>query len=80
MTLDYNDHAVKCGINMTGKIAVPLDDSNGHLIMVDLIDPETRDAVTHAGTTMDVQLIEVCKSYGIDYVIVYNGSHRSRYI
>ena len=80
MTLDFNDHATKCGINMTGKIAIPLEDSAGRLVMVNIINPETLDVIIQSGTTMDCQLIDVCESYGVDYVIVYNGAHRSRYL
>ena len=71
----YFQHALDCGINMTGKVAIPLGDSAGRLVMIDIIDPETRDVVIHAGTTLDTQLIEVCQSYGVDYAIVYRGSH-----
>lgn len=70
-----HQHAVDCRINMTGKVAVPLEDSAGRLLMVDINDPETREVVIHSGVTMDVQLIEVCQSYGIDYVVVYKGHH-----
>ena len=75
MQLDFNQHAINCRINLTGKVAIPIEDSSGRLLMVDLIDPITRDILIHAGTTMDVQLIEVCESYGIDYVVVYKGRH-----
>ena len=74
MHLDFNDHAVQCGINMTGKIAIPLEDSAGHLVMVNITDPETGEDIIQSGTLMDSQLIEVCESYGVDYVIVYRGS------
>lgn len=72
---EFNQHALDCHINLTGKIALPLECSHGRLVMVDVINPETRDVVIHAGTTMDSQLIEVCQSYGVDYVIVYKGRH-----
>jgi len=71
----YFQHALDCGINMTGKVAISIEAASGRLLMIDLIDPETRDVIIHAGTTMDVQLIEVCQSYGIDYVVVYKGRH-----
>lgn len=75
MYLDFNQHATDCGINLTGKVALSLENSAGRLVMVDLIHPVTRDVVLHAGTTMDIQLIEVCQSFGIDYVVVYKGLH-----
>ena len=75
MILDFNDHATKCGINMTGKVALPIEESAGRLVMINVIDPVTRDTVINAGTTMDCQLIDICESYGVDYVIVYRGSH-----
>jgi len=71
----YFQHALDCGINMTGKVAIPLGDSAGRLLMCDIIDPETREVVIHSGTTMDAQLIGVCQSYGVDYAIVYRGRH-----
>jgi hypothetical protein len=71
----FEQHARDCGINMTGKVAIPLGDSAGRLVMIDIIDPVTRDVVIHAGTTMDAQLIEVCESYGIDYVVAYRWKH-----
>ena len=73
--VSIDQHARDCGINMTGKIAVPLADSAGRLVMVDIIDPETRDVIVNAGTTMDAQLIGVCESYGVDYVIAYRWGH-----
>jgi hypothetical protein len=73
----FDQHARDCGINMTGKVAIPLSDSAGRLVMTDIVDPETRDVVIHAGTTMDAQLIGVCESYGIDYVIAYRWGHTS---
>ena len=75
LDFEFTQHAIDCGINMTGKLAIPLEDSAGRLVMIDIINPETRDVVIHAGTTMDIQLIEVCQSYGVDYVIVYKGRH-----
>lgn len=63
---------------MTGKTALPIEDSDGRLLMCDISDPETRDVIIHTGTTMDVQLIEVCQSYGVDYAIVYKGNHTPR--
>ena len=76
---DFNIHAAECGINLTGKTALPLENSAGHLVMIDVTHPETMQVVLHAGTTMDMQLIEVCQSYGIDYVIVYKGLHYPPY-
>ena len=67
----FYQHAMNCGINMTGKCAVALKDSAGMLLMVDVIDPETTLPVVHAGTTMDIQLIELLQGYGVDYVVVY---------
>ena len=75
MNVCLHQHALDCGINMTGKIAIPLEESAGRLVMVDITDPENREVVLNAGTTMDIQLIEVCERYGIDYVIVYRGLH-----
>jgi len=74
----YFQHALDCGINMTGKTTLPIEDSGGRLLMCDIIDPETREVVIHSGTTIDIQLIEVCQSYGVDYAIVYKGSHTPR--
>jgi molybdopterin biosynthesis enzyme len=79
MYQDFNVHAMNCRINLTGKVAVPLEDSSGRLVMVDVTHPETMQVVLHAGTTMDMQLIEVCQSYGIDYVVVYKGQHTPLY-
>ena len=77
MHLDFEffQHAIDSGINMTGKLAIPLDESVGRLLMVDVIDPVTRDVVIPSGVTLDIQLIDVCESYGIDYVIVYKHAH-----
>lgn len=68
----YTQHAIDCGINMTGKLALAVEDSAGWLLMLDIIDPVTRAPVIHAGTTMDIQLIAVAQSYGVDYVVVYH--------
>jgi hypothetical protein len=72
------EHAVSCGINMTGKIALPVAESAGYLVMVDIIHPVTLEPVIHAGTTMDVQLVEHCEMCGVDYVIVYKQEPVSR--
>jgi hypothetical protein len=71
----YFQHALDCGINMTGKTTLPIENSGGRLLMYDIIDPVSREVVIHSGTTMDIQLIEVCQSYGVDYAIVYKGKH-----
>jgi hypothetical protein len=71
----YFQHALDCGINMTGKTALPIEESGGRLLMTDISDPVTREVVIHSGTTMDTQLIRVCQSYGVDYAIVYRGRH-----
>lgn len=71
----YFQHALDCGINMTGKTTCPIKESTGRLLMCDVINPVTREVVIHAGTTMDIQLIEVCQSCGVDYAIVYKGHH-----
>lgn len=64
-------HAVSCGINMTGKLALPVAESAGYLLMMDIEHPVTRDVIINAGTTMDQQLIDVAAAEGVDYVIVY---------
>ena len=75
LDFEFTQHAIDCGINMTGKLAVPLDESVGRLLMIDVIDPVTRDVIIPSGVTLDIQLIDVCESYGIDYVVVYKHSH-----
>jgi hypothetical protein len=72
---EFFQHAIDCGINMTGKLAIPLFESVGRLVMVDLIHPETRETIIPSGVTMDIQLIEICEIHGIDYVIVYKHAH-----
>ena len=77
MHLDFEffQHAIDCGINMTGKLAIPLNESVGRLVMIDIVHPETRETIIPAGMTMDSQLIEICASCGVDYVIVYKHAH-----
>jgi len=76
--MDATQHALNCGTNLTGKVAMPLEDSAGHLLMVDITDPVTLKVLINSGTTMDCQLIEVCQDHGIDYVVVYAGWHKPR--
>jgi hypothetical protein len=73
--LEFTRHAEDSGINMTGKLAIPVSESVGRLLMIDVIDPVTRDVVIPSGVTLDIQLIDVCESYGIDYVVVYKHAH-----
>ena len=73
--IEFFQHALDCGINMTGKDAIAIENSVGRLVMIDIINPETREVIIHSGTTMDNQLIAVCESYGVDYVIVYKHAH-----
>lgn len=75
MLFDYNQSAINCGINMTGKVALATEDSDGRLVMVDIISPVTLDVYINAGTTMDIQLIDLCQRLGIDWVVVYDGTH-----
>ena len=75
MQTDFNEHALTCGVNLTGKVAIPVEVSAGRLVMVDIIHPVSREIMIHAGTTMDVQLIDVCLSHGVDYLVVYKGRH-----
>jgi hypothetical protein len=56
---------------MTGKNALPVAESAGYLVMVDITHPVTRDVIIHAGTAMDSQLIDVAAAEGVDYVVVY---------
>ena len=72
---EFTQHAIDCGINMTGKLAIPLDESVGRLVMVDIVHPETRETIIPSGVTMDTQLIDICTSCGVDYVIVYKHAH-----
>lgn len=60
---------------MTGKVALATEDSDGRLVMVDIISPVTLDVYINAGTTMDIQLIDLCQRLGIDWVVVYDGTH-----
>lgn len=72
MSTTYFQHALNCGINMTGKLALPVSESAGSLVMVDVINPVTLETVIPSGCTMDVQLIDVAESLGVDYVVVYH--------
>ena len=75
MSPTFLQHALSCGINMTGKEAIALEESNGRLIMHPVRHPETGQVLLNVGTTMDTQLVEVCASAGVDYIVVYTGSH-----
>jgi len=72
---EFFQHAIDCGINMTGKLAIPLDESVGRLVMIDIVHPETRETIIPSGVTMDTQLIDICVSCGVDYVIIYKYAH-----
>ena len=75
LDLEFTRHAEDCGINMTGKLAISLNESVGRLVMIDIIHPETRETIIPSGVTMDTQLIDICASCGVDYVIVYKHAH-----
>ena len=75
MSPTFLQHALSCGINMTGKEAIALFEGNGRLIMHPVRHPETGQVLLNVGTTMDTQLVEVCASAGVDYIVVYTGSH-----
>ena len=76
MYTNYDEDARICGINLTGKVAIAPKDADGRLVMVDIISPVTLAVYIYAGTTMDAQLIDLCYSLGIDWVVVYEGTHK----
>ena len=74
----YRQHALDCGINMTGKLALALEDSTGMLLMIDIARPDNREVIIPAGIILDCQLIEHAARYGVDYTIVYFGTAKVR--
>jgi len=68
-------HAARCGINMTGKLAVAIEDSLGMLLMHPVINPVTLEVRIPTGIIMDMDLADVCYEIGVDYVIVLNPKH-----
>lgn len=68
----YRQHAVDCGIDMTGKVTVPCDlRSSGTIVVVPPIHPETREELLPVKTVLTAEdLIRLKKYYGVDYVVV----------
>ena len=76
----FNEDAIASGVNLTGKVALPIEFTDGRLLMIDLINPVTQEVFINSGTTMDKQLIEWCQTIAIDYAIVYDGTHKRKSI
>jgi hypothetical protein len=67
----YFQHALNCGINMTCKLAMPIDDCVGYMVMHRVDDPVSLRPLVQTGVRIDQDVIEMLKEYGVDYVVVF---------
>jgi hypothetical protein len=66
----YHDHAIACGVDMTGKCALPLDQCLNRWTAAEVLHPETQDPIVVVGWWILEDTIDECKAAGVDYLIV----------
>ena len=68
-------HALDCGLDMTGADAVYITDdcydAKGYALAHMVLDPVHGDALLMPGTVLTRRLIEWLRSFGVDYVTVF---------
>jgi hypothetical protein len=67
---NFYQHAIRCGVNMNGKQAVPTCRALGRIAAVDIEDLETCEMVIPAGFRICKVAHRWIKAQGMDYVIV----------
>mgnify|MGYP000119601310 CR=1 FL=1 len=73
MRAAYRQHAVDCGLDMTGCDAIELDHeycAAGMVVAHTICDPEHQDYLVRPGTVLTRRMIEWLMSFGVDYVTV----------
>jgi hypothetical protein len=68
----YRQHAVDCGVDLTGAVTVPCDSrAAGCIIKVPPLHPETMDELVPEGFSLTAEQCETLRNEcGIDYLIV----------
>lgn len=66
----YRQHAILCGIDMTGREAVPVRECEDRELAVDALDPVTLEPLLSAGITPNLLGMHILLEAGIDYVVV----------
>lgn len=69
---EYRQHALDCGLDMTGADARSLSDYDavGFALAHSVHDPVYCDLLLRPGTVMTRRLVEWLRSFGLDYVTV----------
>lgn len=70
MSAELYQHALDCGLDMTGSTAVELEYAYGLTLTHKVYDPEYQDLLLRSGTCLTHRLIDWLRSFGIDYVCV----------
>lgn len=67
----FHQHAVDCGVDMTGSAAVGIDgDAIGCTLSHTMLHPVSGEIVLEAGTALELRHIERLQQCGFDYVPV----------
>lgn len=73
MNAQFQQHALDCGLDMTGSAAVSVEDANGLVLSHKVLDPVYFTLLLHPGTCMTNPLIYWLKSFRVDYVCVVSS-------
>ncbi len=69
MTPNFHKHALRCGIDMSGREAVPISMAAERIAAVDVIHPETQESVIPEGFKVTKLGVQYLRSIGCDYVV-----------
>lgn len=69
MHATFRQHAIDCGVDLTGCSVVPTNDSADCTVARPVVDPETQMHLLAPGQVILPADIRLLNSYGVDYVI-----------
>lgn len=76
MNIKFHNHAVSCGIDMTGKVAVSVyGNLIGETLADDVINPENMETVLHTGQTLNAAALQWMRLMGCDYCVIEKGEY-----
>lgn len=68
--MDYTQHAISCGIDMTNKLAIAVDDLLCGWLAEPILHPETQEVQWPIGYWVNSEDIPAMQAMGLDYVII----------
>jgi hypothetical protein len=66
----FTAHAIKCGIDLTGRKVLPTRVALRHWAAIDVLHPETQKPIVPAGWWISLLDVQQMEAAGVDYVVV----------